>query len=448
LSLKLRISLIINLLLLLILVVSSALTIQDAKRNVYAEINSSEKLALYLFEIGVLKNPKYQTIESEFKPFNLQNLVHMRHIKIEFFNVEGKLLDSNISDIKIANQAPDWFTSLLSSFSNPSDPKILPIVILGDHKGDILISADPSYEYGEIWSQVKDTLQLIGIFFILINLLITWILSSALDPIRHILYALNELEMGNFNVRVPNLKTFELVSIGQKFNRMVKVLEESISKNHQLSQKLINLQEVERKKLARDLHDEFGQSLTAINADAAVLKILANREYPKIKPSVEAISDLSKHLMELVSGMLGRLKLSVLDELGLEEGLNDLIKNWQLRHPKIQLQKDIELKVLPKQSETISITIYRIIQECLTNISRHAKAKQVNILIKYQVENKSNRFIYVKIHDDGVGLSNSHRDGFGLLGIKERIHEIHGKINIVSKLKFGTTITIQLPIKK
>ena len=81
---------------------SVSLTIQEAKKNVRAEIASSEKLALYLFEIGVLKNPKYQTIENEFKPFNLQSLIHMRHIKIEFFNIKGELLDSNTSEIKIS----------------------------------------------------------------------------------------------------------------------------------------------------------------------------------------------------------------------------------------------------------------------------------------------------------------------------------------------------------
>ena len=447
-SLKFRITFIINLLLLLILIVSTSLTVQDAKRNVYAEINSSEKLAFYLFEIGVLKNPKYQSIENEFKPFNLQNLVHMRHIQIEFFNIEGKLLDSNISELKSSNQAPEWFVSMMGSISQSSEPKRLPVVILGDHKGDIVISPDPSYEYGEIWSQVKDTWQLIGIFFVLINFLVFWILSNALNPIEHILEALNQLEEGNFKTRIPNLKTKELKSIGQKFNRMVKVLEESISKNRQLSQQLINLQETERKKLARDLHDEFGQSLTAIHADAAALKILANKEYPKIKPSADAISDLSKYLMELVSGMLGRLKLGVLNDLGLEEGLVDLMKTWQLRHPKIKLQYDVQLKALPTLRETISIATYRIIQECLTNISRHAKAKNVDILIEYQSKNKSNRLIYINIHDDGIGFSKSHRDGFGLLGIKERIHEINGKINIVSQPKMGTTLTIQLPIRK
>ena len=447
-SLKLRIILIINLLLLLILAVSSSLTIQDARRNVQAEIHSSEKLALYLFEIGVLKNPKYQTIENEFKPFNLQNLIHMRHIKIEFFNVEGKLLDSNISEVKIANQAPDWFVSLLSSISDPWEPKRLPVVILGDHKGDIVISPDPSYEYGEIWNQLKDTLQLIGTFFILINALIVWILSSALNPIEHILFSLNQLEEGNLKTRIPHLKTKEVRLIGQKFNRMVKILEETIVKNHTLSQQLINLQETERKKLARDLHDEFGQSLTAIHADAAALKILANKEYPKIKPSVDAISHLSKYLMELVSGMLGRLKLGVLSELGLEEGLVDLIKTWQLRHPKIKLQYDLHLRSLPKVSETISVSTYRIVQECLTNISRHARAKHVAIQIKYEAKNKLNRFIDINIQDDGVGFSKPHRDGFGLLGIKERIYEIHGKINIISKPKLGTALSIQLPLQK
>jgi two-component system sensor histidine kinase UhpB len=106
------------------------------------------------------------------------------------------------------------------------------------------------------------------------------------------------------------------------------------------------------------------------------------------------------------------------------------------------------LKSLPKLTENISVTTYRILQECLTNISRHAKAKYVDIHVEYQSKNKSNRLIYISIHDDGIGFSKSHRDGFGLLGIKERIHEINGKINIVSKPKLGTKLTIQLPLKK
>jgi two-component system sensor histidine kinase UhpB len=247
---------------------------------------------------------------------------------------------------------------------------------------------------------------------------------------------------------MPNLKTSELSAISTKFNVMVRTLRASIEQNHQLSQKLIRIQEEERRSLARDLHDEFGQSLTAIHADAAVLKALANKDYPKIKPSVNAISDLSKHLMNLVGGMLSSLKLGVLHELGLEEALKDLLNTWQLRHPKIELSYQINLKALPKINETIPITSYRIIQECLTNISRHAKAKNVEIHVDYIKKNTSSALIDIAVNDDGVGFSKSHRDGFGLSGMRERINEIHGKINIVSDINRGLKLSIQLPITR
>ena len=449
-SLRLRLILIINAVLLLILVVGAVLAIDTAKKNVRAEVASSEKLALYLFDIGVLKNPKYYSIESEYKPLNLQSLVHMRHLKIEFFNLEGKLVDSNDSEThaKAIDQAPNWFVSFMGLFSEPWESKRLPVEILGQAKGAIVITPDPSYEFGEIWNQFTGIFYLAGAFFILTNILVVWIVFRALSPVEFILKALTELESGNLKVKMPHLKTSELASISQKFNHMVKTLRISIEQNHQLSQKLIRIQEEERKSLARDLHDEFGQSLTAIHADAAVLKALANKEYPKIKPSVNAISDLSKHLMNLVGGMLNRLKLGVLQELGLEEGLKDLLNTWQSRHPKINLNYQVNLKALAKINETVSITSYRIIQECLTNISRHAKAKNVEININYYKKNTSSTFIDIEVIDDGVGFSKSHRDGFGLSGMRERINEINGKINIMSELNQGVKLKIQLPILK
>jgi two-component system sensor histidine kinase UhpB len=450
LSLKLRLILIINAVLLLILILGGILAIDTAKKNVRAEVASSEKLALYLFDIGVLKNPKYYSIESEYKPLNLQSLVHMRHLKIEFYNLEGKLVDSNISEThtKAIDQAPIWFVNFMGLFSDPWEPKRLPVEILGQSKGAIVITPDPSYEFGEIWNQFTGIFYLAGAFFILTNILVVWIVLKALNPVDFILKALTELESGNLKVKMPSLKTSELSAISSKFNNMVTALRNSIEQNHQLSQKLIRIQEEERKSLARDLHDEFGQSLTAIHADAAVLKALANKEYPKIKPSANAISDLSKHLMNLVGGMLNRLKLGVLHELGLEEGLKDLLNTWQLRYPKINLKYEINLKSLPKISETISITSYRIIQECLTNIARHAKAKNVEININYYKKNTSSAFIDIEVIDDGIGFSKSHRDGFGLSGIRERINEINGKINITSELNQGVKLKIQLPILK
>jgi two-component system sensor histidine kinase UhpB len=450
LSLKLRLILIINAVLLLILILGGILAIDTAKKNVRAEVASAEKLALYLFEMGVLNNPKYYSIESEFKPLNLQSLVHMRHLKIEFFNLEGKLVDSNVSEThtKAIDQAPNWFVNFMGLISEPWQLQRLPVEILGQAKGAIVITPDPSYEFGEIWNQFAGIFYLAGTFFMMTNILVAWIVFRALSPVEFILKALTELESGNLKVKMPNLKTSELSAISSKFNVMVKTLRASIEQNHQLSQKLIRIQEEERKSLARDLHDEFGQSLTAIHADAAVLKVLANKDYPKIKPSVNAISDLSKHLMNLVGGMLSRLKLGVLHELGLEEALKDLLNTWQLRHPKVNLHYQINLKALPKINEAISVTSYRIIQECLTNISRHAKAKNVDILIDYIKKNTFSALIDITVIDDGVGLSKSHQDGFGLSGMRERINEIRGKINITSESNRGVHLNIQLPITR
>jgi two-component system, NarL family, sensor histidine kinase UhpB len=114
----------------------------------------------------------------------------------------------------------------------------------------------------------------------------------------------------------------------------------------------------------------------------------------------------------------------------------------------VNLNYEVNLKTLPKINETISVTSYRIIQECLTNISRHAKAKNVGIHIDYIKKKTSSAFIDIAVNDDGVGLSKTHRDGFGLSGMRERINEIHGKINIVSDINQGVKLNIQLPITR
>jgi two-component system sensor histidine kinase UhpB len=152
--------------------------------------------------------------------------------------------------------------------------------------------------------------------------------------------------------------------------------------------------------------------------------------------------------MSLVGGMLNRLKLGVLHELGLEEGLKDLLNTWQFRHPKINLHYQINLKGLPKTNEIVSVTSYRIIQECLTNISRHAKAKNVEIRVAYIKKNRLNSMIDIEVIDDGVGFNKSHRDGFGLTGMRERINEMNGKIDITSEINQGVRFNIQLPIFK
>ncbi len=441
-SLKLRLNILITLLLLGILILGGIFSLNNARQNAIAEIRSAEKLVLYLLEDATIKNKNIQHIDKN--TFKLQYLGHMRHIRIELIDNQGKLIDTNASKFgPIENDAPQLFITILNSLSSKWESSLLPLFYDGKQLGSLIITPDPSYEYAEKWKQLKALMTLVLLFFVLVNVTVTWVVSLALKPTEKIYAALNDLEDGNLETRLPPFKTVELERIGQKFNEMVAQLQYSIQQNHRLSQELINLQEEERKKLARDLHDEFGQCLTAINTDATVIMRASENKYPELKNSALAISELSKHLIELVRGLLQTLRPSVLDELGLQSALEDLIITWKKRYPNIEVQHFLELddQVF---SDQINIAIFRLIQEALTNITKHAQATRVTITLEKQTDQNSS-FIYIRIDDNGIGLDQSQKFGLGLPGMKERIVGIDGKINFTSQ--HGTTIEAWIPIK-
>ncbi|MFM9835966.1 MAG: histidine kinase [Methylophilaceae bacterium] len=440
-SLKLRLNLIITLLLGFVFLAGIVLNIINARQNVRAEVESTEKLALYLFDTGVLQNIGTTFNKASSKPLRLQSLKHMRHVRIEFYDAEHRLVDSNRQlDVVQSNAPPAWFKRALDSFSPSWQSLKRPVLYQDKLLGDLVITPDPTYEYAEIWKQMMDLLLLLALFFIAINLVIFWALGKALEPTLSILHTLNLVEGGDMQARLPAFKLPELARIGDKFNHMVETLEQSIRRNHQLSQQLINLQESERKNLARDLHDEFAQSLTAIHADASVVLQLAKTKYPELKDSATAIAKLSKHLMEMVGGLLQRLRPGALDELGLEDALQELTVIWQTRNESCYCTLNIEGKLPDVMNEAQRVTVYRLAQECLTNVTRHAEASAVSIDLKME-GNQLN--IYVK--DNGKGFEMEDLGGFGLLGMRERVEGLGGVIAIHSD-KRGTEIMASLPL--
>ena len=447
-SLRLRLNLIITALLLLIMLAGAVLTINSARSNVRAEVASTEKLALYLFEIGVLNNPALSLEQRPGKAFGLKSLQHMRHLKIQFFGSDGKLLDSNQSDkqAKQKNAVPAWFEAIMDSVTPVWEPKSLPVDRDNRHWGELVITPDPTYEYSEVWNQITGVLVLVGIFFVAVNAMVYWAVAKALSPVERILEALNQLEQGNLKARLPQFDLLELARISEKFNRMVETLEHSILQNHRLSQQLISLQEEERKSLARDLHDEFGQCLTAIHADASVLLLLSESEYPKVRASALAITQLSHHLIDMVSDLMQRLRPGVLDELGLEEAIRDLVTTWKLRNPDIACSLILPTLDAASIAEPLAVTVYRIVQECLTNISRHAQASQVEISMA-QNQGIVGSSLAIHISDDGRGFDPQRATGFGLAGMRERIEGLGGALRINSEPGHGFALSVKLPLE-
>lgn len=446
-SLKLRLNLIITLLLTMVFVAGIVLNIINARQNVRAEVESTEKLALYLFDTGILQNPSLVFSKNPSNPLHLQSLKHMRHVRIEFYDTQHKLLDSNRqTDALAQNDAPpNWFKRVLDAFSPQWQAQKREIQYQDKLLGTLVITPDPTYEYAEIWEQMTDLLLLLALFFVVINLVIFWALGKALEPTLNILQTLNEVERGNLQARLPAFKLPELVKIGDKFNRMVETLGQSNYRNHQLSQQLINLQESERKNLARDLHDEFGQSLTAIHADASVVLQLAKTKYPELKESATAIAQLSKHLMEMVGGLLQRLRPGALDELGLEAALQELVAMWQARNEHCQCQLNIEGELPKCMNEALRVTVYRLVQECLTNVARHAGANRVTIQLTSHLGKEG---LTICVQDDGKGFEAHNVTGFGLLGMRERVEGLGGTLEINAQIadKTGTVVKAWLPL--
>lgn len=446
-SLKLRLNLIITGLLLLIMLGGMLLNIFNARQNVRAEVESTEKLALYLFDTGILNNPGAMLNHPENKPLRLQSLRHMRHVRIEFQDISGRVLDSNrtgqFSDHQ--NDAPDWFESLMDIVTPKWQPQSRDIQYQGQLLGRLVITPDPTYEYAEIWKQITDLMLLLSVFFVSVNLMVSWAVGQALKPTDNILQALNSLERGDLAARLPAFDLPELARIGEKFNRMVETLQQSIQRNHRLTQQLISLQEEERKALARDLHDEFGQSLTAINADAAAVLQLAEKKYPEIRDSAQAMARLSQHLMEMVGGLLQQLRPGILDELGLASALRDLVDIWQPRNDSAHCTLTIAEGACDGLDETTQVTVYRLVQECLTNISRHAGATTVVITLARETADGQHA-LRVSVSDNGKGFHPDSGDGFGLYGMRERVEGLGGDFRLASQPGMGTEISARLPL--
>lgn len=221
---------------------------------------------------------------------------------------------------------------------------------------------------------------------------------------------------------------------------------ELLLQNRTLTQNLYSMQETERRHLARELHDELGQWLTAIHAEAQAILCVSDRE-SAVRASGQAISESVKEMHEVIHGMLRHLRPALLDELGLADSLRELTNKWCLHNPGIIFEFVLE-DALNGLNENINITVYRIIQEALTNISSHALAKHVSVCLRREPGvTPDAEALFLRVTDDGKGFDpNQALNGFGLLGIRERVIAAGGEFSSFSAPGHGVRIDVRLPL--
>jgi glucose-6-phosphate-specific signal transduction histidine kinase len=218
--------------------------------------------------------------------------------------------------------------------------------------------------------------------------------------------------------------------------------------NRFLIHKSLAVQEEERRHLARELHDELGQCMTAIQADAEIIHDLSRTANPKIETSAVAILDVSARIYDVVHSMMQRLRPSVLDDLGLVAAIEEETQAWQQRYRNVDL--DLAIKgELSHLGEAVNISVYRIIQESLTNISKHAEASCIGIRLEKRLSG-GHEHLWLRIEDNGLGMETDGPAGrgLGLIGMRERVEALNGSFSVASARGRGLRIEIAIPLTR
>jgi len=418
-SLRFRLNLIITFVCFVALLLGSIIAVINARQSVFEEVSSSLMLA--------------QKLLGE-KPNNhqLPTLDKVRHLNI---TVAGDQQDENNRlDASLQGEVPQLFIS----FVRPSLEQLSFGLEAGENNSSIRLIADPSDEIKEAWRESLIFISLLLLLTLLISGCVFIVIGRALKPVDNILQAFVEIEKGDYDKRLPTFNLPEFNNIADGINHLSENLSASKVKNQQLSKQSLDTRENERRYLARELHDEMGQSLSAIKA----LSVSAKTNEETSAQSLTEIENICDHLFHVVRNRMQQLTPALLSDFGLSAAIEELVDQWP-GSSHITLTLDSTLDALVQNN---AIHYYRIIQESLTNILNHAQASNVWITL-----NKINDgdAIALLIKDNGIGFNpNKAVSGRGLINIKERVESLGGTLEIDSLHGSGCQLSAILPINQ
>lgn len=444
-SLRFRLNLLITLLLLLFMVAVGYVTIKGTKSSIQEGVESATRVTTQLLDtviISSVQNPEWGYTHDVLRRF-LQSLGHVRSNQIKLYSLSGALLyQSPPSKYRAKENPPHWFVDML----DPHEKSVTRLVRFGK----LEIISDPSGAIRESWGKVRYLFWIGLTFFILLNGMVYWMLGHWLRPLQPMLKAINKMEQGDLTTRLPAFNLPEFERIGHSLNRMAESLtaERQLEENRQLTHLIQKHIEDERRSLARELHDELGQYVTAIKTFAVGIanKTKASKNNPGI-PDIEAnarvIVSAANEIYDGMHNIIRQLRPGSLDNLGLAETLKDVVSVYQIQNPnvKINLQLKGDLQGL---GETVSINLYRIVQESLNNALKYAGATTIDI----ELCKTTTGDLLLNIKDNGVGMDVDAVDQtkhFGLLGMRERVQALHGSFNMEAAINQGTAIYINIP---
>jgi signal transduction histidine kinase len=337
--------------------------------------------------------------------------------------------------------APESFASLYRAIFHPGQPISMPLLVEGKASGVAVATFDPAAQIGQSWRETSRLLSIMAFALAGLCLAVYAALARALRPTHAIRTGLTQLAANDLSARLPSFDLAELSAISEVFNALAQKLQSALAERNALTRKLIEVQDEERRHLARELHDEFGQSLAAIAAQAAAAAHTAERQYPPLLEECRGISRTTAGLMETLRGTLVRLRPPDIEELGLTLSLESLVASWN-GFEKGRTRFDIAITgKVDDLPPSVCASLYRIAQEAITNAAKHAQARCVQLRLE-----AGRTEIVLSVEDDGetTGGILAPKSGMGLLGMQERVVSLGGTLRF-EPLAGGARLVATIP---
>jgi two-component system, NarL family, sensor histidine kinase UhpB len=338
---------------------------------------------------------------------------------------------------------PPWFVRLMGVLPETLE---IPVMIGGRTRGVVTVETLPAEALRAFWDGGVDWLLALAFFAAAVIGLIYLEIGGAMSFLKRLAAALAVVGRGGYGARIEEDLPPSLAPLRDSFNRMSGELGRIAEQNRRLAGEMLTLQEQERNEIARVLHDEVARHLSDIHRDLAVIARAADQgRGDDVRVFIGATTDAVSEAQGQVQEMLGRLRPIGLAEFGLPAAIGNLVEFWRRRHPEILFPVSIAADI-SGYGETIDLVIYRIVEEALANSLRRGAPTRIDLNIGER-ENPllGEDAIVISVADDGSGFTDEAILGYGLVGTKERVRTVGGRLSIESKMGRGLTVTAVLP---
>ncbi|MBK3665973.1 histidine kinase [Bradyrhizobium diazoefficiens] len=347
----------------------------------------------------------------------------------------------------IGRVPPRWFAAIIPTFLGSHAEVVRPVSPRAVAAGTVVATPDEAAAISLAWEYILNVIDVALLMAAAIALLASLAIAHTLAPARAIVTALQRMARGQYRTKLPRFSSMELAMIGGAVDALGSRLEEATEQRAALTRRLIEIRDDERRALARELHDEFGQNLSAIHAFANTIETASAKQNKDSGAAQDArmISQATHHLMASLRDALKRLRNPLPEEFGLEASLVNLVDSWRSQsatQPTIQLDLKGDLTDISGPAAT---TAYRVAQECLTNALRHGVAREISLHVERRPGEDD--ALLIRVEDDGGGDAArvARSAGFGLTGIRERLAAAGGSLTILPATR-GLSVAATIPL--